>query len=280
MPKHILQIVFLVLIMSLNFAIAQNDTIKEKNRIWKDLKYDGTSFAKGFVNAFTQPTRWKGKDFLTAASIAAGTSLLYVYDTETNEIFKRQGNGAPWLVRDFGWYFGSPQNFFLVSAGIYGFGLITNNEKVRYTGVLVVTSAASAGLIQSLSKTLVGRTRPTDGQKNEFDFYSNEAGKHSFPSGHTVLSFSMAHAIAKQFKSIWVKGGIYAVGAIAPLSRLWDNAHWLSDIGFGMALSIVMVDGIDNFLRKKERYGLLPKEKKISWRFSAGYNTIGLTGTF
>ena len=282
MPIFLKRLIVLLMVVTFNFVPAQDkvkDSTAKTNRIWKDLKYDGRNFVRGFANTFTQPTRWKKKDFLTAASIVAGSSILYISDTETNDYFREQGEDAPEFIRDFGWYFGSPQNFFLVSAGIYGFGLLTDNEKVRYTGVLIITSAASAGLIQSLSKTLVGRSRPNFGPKNEFKIWSHEADRHSFPSGHSVLSFAMAHAIAKQFKSIWIKAGIYAVGAIAPISRLWDNAHWLSDIGLGVALSVVVVDGVDNFLRKRKQYGLDQKHK-ISWRFTAGYRTVGLTGTF
>lgn len=270
-------IITFLLIATSQIVSSQNDSIK--NNVWNNLKYDGTSFVKGFVNTFTQPTRWKNKDLLTAAYIIGGSSILYLADTEANDFFQRQGQHAPGVLKDFGRYFGKPQNFFVVSAGIYGFGLISNNVKVRYTGVLIVTSAASAGLIQSVSKTVFGRARPSKGDKDEFRFYSDGAGYHSFPSGHSVLSFAIAHAVAKQFKNIWIKSGIYAIGSISPISRLWDNAHWLSDVGAGIALSIVVVDGVDNFLRKKQRYGLEEK-KKISWRFTAGHKTIGIVGSF
>lgn len=89
----------------------------------------------------------------------------------------------------------------------------------------------------------------------------------------------MAHSIAKQFDSLWVKAGIYSIGSIAPISRLWKGAHWLSDVGLSLALSIVVVDSIDNFMQKNEYYDY-SKPKTISWRISAGVGTIGLVGTF
>ncbi len=167
----------------------------------------------------------------------------------------------------------------MVTAGIYSFGLLTNNEKVRQTGVLIISSAATSGIIQTITKNAVGRSRPSNGNYNDFEPFSKDGGFHSFPSGHTVLSVSMAHAIAKQFDNIWVKVGIYAVGSIAPISRLWANAHWLSDVGFGYALAIATVDGVDNFMKRKSAY-TYNSTKKINWQFKVGAGTIGFIGTF
>lgn len=232
-----------------------------------------------FKNAFTQPLRWKKKDLLTAGGIAAGTTLLYFADNEAKPFFSRQEKDIPSVVRDFGFYFGKPQNFFTISVGVYGLGLITNNEKLRRIGVLIFSSAAATGLMQSVAKTVVGRSRPGNGNHDQFNPFSNEAGDHSFPSGHAVLSFTMAHAIAKQFNNPWAKAGIYAMGSITPISRLWAEAHWISDVGLGMVLGIVVVDGIDNFMKKKKHYDY-KKPKNISWNLRAGYKTIGLVGTF
>ncbi|RCW90140.1 phosphatase PAP2 family protein [Winogradskyella arenosi] len=261
------------------FSQTDSTTISKPSKIWDNFKYDTRVTLRSVGNSFTQPLRWKGDDFATAGGILAGTTLLYLSDNEANRIFAKQAVGAPQILKDFGWYFGSPQNFFMVSTGIYGFGLLTDNEKVRHTGILIFSSAITTGLIQSISKTVVGRARPNSGDYNEFEPFSNKPGFHSFPSGHSVLSFTMAHAIAKQFTSFWAKAGIYAVGSIAPISRLWEEAHWLSDVGLGMALSVVVVDGIENFMNKNKFYADA-KPKTISWRVSAGVGTVGVVGTF
>ncbi len=277
-PNRLKYIVVLLLWAPLCLT-SQNDSISGGKRVWTDFKYDGASLLKGVGNAFTQPLRWQKDDFITAGSIVAGTGLLYLADAEAQRYFSEQGETAPDIIRDFGWYFGSPQNFFMITAGIYGFGILTNNPKVRYTGVLIISSAVASGLFQQLTKTAVGRARPTDGNRNDFKPFANEPGFSAFPSGHTILSFTMAHAIAKQFDNIWVKAGIYALGSIAPLSRLWEDAHWISDIGFGMAFSIAVVDGMDNFFKRKQRYQI-EKPKQISWQLRMGYGTIGVVGTF
>lgn len=274
--KHLILLTLVVFTYTIQ---SQNDTLTGGKRIWHDLKYDGVSIFKGVGNAYSQPLRWQKDDFITAGSLIAGSGLLYLADNEAQHYFSKQGEDAPQLLQDFGWYFGSPQNFFMVSAGVYGFGLLTDNEKVRYTGVLIISSAVASGFVQTISKTAFGRARPSSGDRNDFKPFSSESGFHSFPSGHSVLSFTMAHAIAKQFDNFWVKAGIYAVGSIAPISRLWKNAHWLSDVGFGMAFSVIVVDGIDNFMKRTNRYEF-EKPKQISWQLKMGYGTVGVVGTF
>ena len=276
MNKYLLIIVLFCFVTN---AISQ-EKHDLKGNLWSDVKQDGVKVWGGLKHAYTQPFKWKKDDWLTFGGIAAGTAILYMYDEETSEYFINQEESAPQVLKEFGWYYGSPQNFFMVSAGIYGYGLLAKNEAWRDTGVLIITSAVATGLIQTISKNAFGRARPTAGVgSNQFKLFSKDAAYHSFPSGHTILSITASHAIAKQFDNIWAKSGIYAVGLIAPISRLWEGAHWLTDIVLGGVISIVVVDGIDNFFHKNNMY-LHKKEKKVTWNLKAGAGTIGLVGTF
>ena len=268
-----------VLLISCFLAITTNaqEDNQHKETTMQLLKNDGLLIWGGVKSAYTKPFQWKKDDWLTAGGVVAGAALLYIYDEQTSEYFVNQNKNAPQMLKEIGWYYGSPQNFFMISAGIYGYGLFAKNEEFRHTGVLIISSAVATGLIQTISKNTFGRARPSqDVGSREFKFFSKESGYHSFPSGHSILSFTASHAIAKQFESIWVKGGIYAVGLIAPVSRLWAGAHWLTDVTLGMVLSIVVVDGIDNFLQQKQA----AKEKSISWKVTVGTGSVGLRGTF
>ena len=260
-------------------AQVQKDST-ERESIWELMKYDGKTAFGGLKHAYTRPLHWKGDDFLTLGGIALGTVILYSFDEESSEYFIEREDNIPEVVKDFGWYFGAPQNTYMLYGGIYGIGLLTRNEKLRHTGVLLVASATAAGFIQSLSKTIIGRARPlTFEGKGSFEPFSSEGAYHSFPSGHAILAFTTAHAIARQFDSWWVKAPIYLLGSIAPASRLWAGSHWLTDVAVGMALSIVVVDSIDNYLKENNKYDL-KKKKKVSWRLNVGANRLGLVGTF
>ncbi|WP_299217972.1 phosphatase PAP2 family protein [uncultured Aquimarina sp.] len=248
---------------------------------WQMLKYDGLSAFGGVKNAYTQPFRWKGKDWATLGGIIAGSTILLVIDERTNDYFTNQSEGVPDIIKESGFRFGKPLFNYGLTTSIYALGLITKDEKIRKTGVLLIASATAGGILQTVSKTLVGRARPTTEEGSlSFRFNSSEAGYHSFPSGHAILSFTTAYAIAKQFDNPYIKGGIYAVGLISPVSRLWSGAHWLTDVVLGVALSVVIVDGIDNYLNKKERYVYDSKKFRIKWDLKLGAGQLGVVGRF
>ena len=256
-----------------DFAFSEFDSVPKKRTIWQNLKYDGLNILGGIKYSYVHPLDWKKKDYLTAGGVVLGTATLFLADKEANTYFTKQAKDVPQGIRDFGWYFGSPQNNYGITTGVYLFGLFTDNEKVRKTGVLMIASATSAGIIQSISKTIVGRARPDFGKGNHhFKPLANNSSYRSFPSGHTILSFTTAYSIGKQFKNPWIKSGIYAVGMVAPVSRLWEGKHWLTDVGLSMALSVAVVDGIDNYLKKEKKYTYADKDK-IKWNLHMGMST-------
>ena len=147
--------------------------------------------------------------------------------------------------------------------------------------MLIISSSITSGFIQTITKNAFGRARPNSNLGyDDFDPWSKEGAFHSFPSGHTILSVTMAHSIAKQFENTWVKVGIYSIGAIPPITRLIEGAHWLTDVVFSAALSIIVVDSIDRFLYQNDKYDYPKKNKKISWNFVVNKNQIGVIGVF
>ena len=248
---------------------------------WQSFKYDLGSVFGGVGYSYTRPLHWQGKQWATLGAIAAGTGILYIFDEETSNFSIRQKEGIPEFIRDYGSEFGSPQYNYMFTGGVYLTGLVTKNEKLRRTGVLLIASATSAGLLQQLTKSLVGRARPVSGKtKDTFDPFNPSRNFHSFPSGHTMLAFTNAYAIAKQFKNPWTKAGIYTVGLIPGVSRMWDGQHWLTDVALGVAISIFTVESIDRYLdgRYDEKYN--EQSKKVSWNLDLGPGKIAIVGRF
>lgn len=248
---------------------------------WQSFKYDFGSIFKGVGYSYTRPLHWKGKQWGTLGAITAGTGLLYIFDEETSEFSRNQKEGIPMFIRDYGSEFASPQYNYMFTGAVYLTGLFSKDEKLRRTGVLLIASATSAGLLQQLTKSLVGRARPLSGKtKDTFDPFNSNRKFHSFPSGHAILAFTNAYAIAKQFKNPWIKAGIYTVGLIPGISRLWDGQHWLSDVALGVAISIFTVESIDRYLdgRYSEKYN--QQAKKISWNMNFGLGQLGVVARF
>ncbi|MEZ4970740.1 MAG: phosphatase PAP2 family protein [Flavobacteriaceae bacterium] len=268
--------------LSLFLCIAKlegQSQLKDTVSIWETLAYDGASAIGGLKYAYSRPFHWEKEDFVTAGAIVLGTAGLFTFDEESSHWFREQEGKVPGILKETGYYLGKPLYNYSINGGVYFIGLLTKNEKWRKTGVLLISSATTVGLIQTVSKTLVGRARPiANVGKASFKPFSSEAAYHSFPSGHTILAFTTFYAIGRQFENPWVKGGFYTLGLISPVTRLWSGAHWLTDVALSMAVSVVVVDSIDRYL-EKERYPKGGKEK-ISWKLQLGPGIIGLRGTF
>ncbi|MDD7885625.1 phosphatase PAP2 family protein [Flavivirga sp. 57AJ16] len=256
--------------------------VKDTASVMQLAGYDLKQTLLSVKHSFTRPLHWKKKDFTTFGAIGLGLLGLSTIDDESSSFFIRQEAKVPNVFQETGTRFGSPQVYFIANAGLYGIGLLTKSEKIRKTSVLIISSSFTTGVIQSLSKTAFGRTRPKNGHKStEFRFWSNEPQFHSFPSGHTILSMTMTHALAKQFDNTWSKVGIYTLGSVIPISRLFTGAHWLTDVALGTVISIAVVDSIDKFLFNTKAYNDTVKEKNhVSWKLHFTGNKIGVTGVF
>ena len=230
----------------------QDLLINKSETRWSMFKYDMVNVFSGMGYAYSRPFHWKGDQWGDFGVTMVGTGFAYLVDDIVYEYADSIKEDVPTVIRDYGFEYGSPANNYMITGGVYAVGLITKNEKLRRTGVLLISSASTAGLLQQVMKSVFGRARPLSGlSKDTFKPFTGDKDFHSFPSGHAILAMTNAHAIAKQFKSIWVKSGIYTLGAIPAISRLWEGKHWLSDVVLSTAIAIFTVESIDRYLDKK-----------------------------
>ncbi len=274
----------LVIALSFHLANAQNDKQFQQKTLWNDFTYDMSNVFGGIGHAYSRPFHWQGDDWANFGYMAAGTALLFTIDDEVDDWADGFRDDVPSFIKDYGNNYGNPANNYMLTSGVYLTGLFTRNEKLRRTGVLLIASATAGGFLQQVSKRIVGRARPKSGETSfTFDpsFGFNRIFNYdSFPSGHAMLAFSNAYAIAKQFKNPWVKAGIYAVGSIPGLVRVVDRFHWISDVAFSTVLSIFIVESIDRYLDKKYEQKYNDQSKKLSWNLSFAPNRLGLTVNF
>lgn len=284
-----LQLTLLFLLCSVSTFAQDSLVTNPPETRWNMFKYDFGNMFKGMGYSNVRPLHWQGKQWAHFGGVIAGTALVYTADYETSRFIQANRESVPNWIRNYGEFYGSPQNNFLATSGVYLVGLFTKNEKLRRTGVLLVASAASSGLLQQVLKSAVGRARPVaDLGKDTFDPFNSNRNFHSFPSGHALLAFTNAYAIGKQFKSPWAKAGIYTIGAIPGISRIWDGQHWLSDFVFAIALSVATVECIDRYLDHKydKKYNdeaaiqAYLKDKKVSWDLNFGAGNVGVVARF
>lgn len=285
--KKILLLLFLLSCFGKTFSQIQKISLNlnTNKNLWQNFTYDVGNMAGGMGYAYSRPLYWKKKQFTHFGYIAAGTTSLYFIDDNVDKWADGWRGGVPrWLV-NYGNDVGSPNNNFMLTGAVYLAGLFTENPKLRRTGVLLISSASAAGLMQQITKRIIGRARPkANVGKDVFDplHFDRVYDYDSFPSGHVMLGFTNAYAIAKQFKSPWVKAGLYTIGSIPGLSRIIDRFHWFSDVAFSTVLSIFIVEAVDRFLDNKydQKYNPIKKEQKVVWDLKVTPQTFGVVMNF
>ena len=261
---------------------------ESQKTMWQTFTYDFGNIFKGMGYAYSRPLYWKGEQFKNFGYLAAGTSALYFVDDSVDDWANGWRKDVPIWIRNYGNDYAGPNLNFRLTNALYLVGLFTKNEKLRRTGVLLVSSAAAGGLLQQVSKRIIGRARPrADVGKGVFDpFHLDRVFNYdSFPSGHTILGFTNAYILAKHFDNKWLKAGLYTVGAIPGVIRIVDRFHWLSDVVFSTAISIFIVEAVDKFLDKKydEKYNDkrgIQKNSTVSWDLQMTTRSFGISMRF
>ncbi|MCL7753809.1 phosphatase PAP2 family protein [Polaribacter sp. Z022] len=284
--KIALSITFLLVV---NFVFSQDSkyslNINKERNLWQEFTYDLGNIAGGMGYAYSRPLYWKKDQFANFGLIAAGTAALYTIDDNVDNWANNWRGDVPRWLTDYGNEYGGPNTNFRLTGAVYLVGLFTKNPKLRRTGVLLISSASAAGLLQQVSKRIIGRARPkANVGKNVFDplHFDRVYNYDSFPSGHVMLGFTNAYVLAKHFDNPWIKAGLYTVGSIPGFARIVDRFHWLSDVVFSTALSIFIVETIDRYLDRKydEKYNDKRKKKKVAWDFQFTPQSFGVVMNF
>lgn len=84
----------------------------------------------------------------------------------------------------------------------------------------------------------------------------NASSYSSFPSGHTATAFAAAEIMNQEFgeRSVWYGIAAYSAATATGILRVYNNAHWFSNIVAGAGFGI---------LSTKAAYALYPKVKNI-----------------
>ena len=284
------KILFIVLLFSVVYNTSSQNNIsdfkigKDKN-LWQNFTYDLGNIFGGMGYAYSRPLYWKKKQWSNFGYVAAGTAGLYLIDNEVDQWANNWRGDVPRGLANYGNEIGSPNNNYMITGAVYLTGLFTKDEKLRRTGVLLISSASAAGLFQQVSKRIIGRARPRANRGSDVfkPFHLDRVFNYdSFPSGHAMLGFTNAYAIAKQFKNPWVKAGLYTVGSIPGFIRIIDRFHWISDVAFSTVVSIFIVEAVDKYLDKKydKKYNEVAQKRSYEWDLQLGVGSVGLVMRF
>ena len=131
------------------------------------------------------------------------------------------------IVRPFGEYW----VFAPTGVGLTAAGWASGNDRVKVAGERVILSIGVSAVIEGAAKYTLSRRRPasSDGW-NDFEFFSRHS---SMPSGHATVSFALAKSLSDDIDRRWASIGLYSLAVASSWARIYDDMHWLSDLGAG-----------------------------------------------
>jgi membrane-associated phospholipid phosphatase len=142
-----------------------------------------------------------------------------------------------------GHHYGKPYSAVAVTGGFYLAGVILKNEWAKETGLMLATGLTTSTVVQTLLKNGLGRARPVTGMDNyEMEPFSTASEYHSLPSGHTTVAFTMSLILARQVKHVPIKIFFYSIAGITAMSRMYNDAHWISDVALGGTIAWFCAD--------------------------------------
>ena len=125
---------------------------------------------------------------------------------------------------------GNPKYLVPAIGGTYVLGWVAHEPGLSRSAVHVGIALLAAGVANGGLKYSVGRERPAGGDPDEFHPFSSSNLWQSFPSGHAVVAFSMATAVAMEAHSAPVTVLGYTAASMVAWSRIYKDKHWTSDV--------------------------------------------------
>jgi membrane-associated phospholipid phosphatase len=184
----------------------------------------------------------QGHHWLPAALIVGATAGLIATDPQTMPRFRQTS-----AFSGFNSVFSSTTTagiIAVVPATFYVASLIRKNSYDQSSALLAGEAVVDDAVLMVVMKSITRRQRPDEiavyGNYSDTFFQSHHGvfgTGSSFPSGHAMMSFSVATVFARRYRQHrWVPYVAYGLASVISFSRLTTSAHFPSDVFFGAAL--------------------------------------------
>ncbi len=212
----------------------------------------GTAATAGAQTAKSEtasPPLFTAGDAWVAGGFAAATVLAMPFDERLAEWMQqpgRQNNDGLKATASVFRNLADPGTV-VIAGGLYVFGRLDHHETMAdiglHSGEAIVASSVAGWVIKSVA----GRARPRVDIHRPTDYklgrgFGAAGDYQSFPSGHTLAAFSLAAAVTAESGRLWPEHqaliGVLTYGGatLSGLSRMYNNAHWASDVLLGAGI--------------------------------------------
>jgi membrane-associated phospholipid phosphatase len=139
-------------------------------------------------------------------------------------------------------------------AGFAAHSLITNNMSTRKIAYEIGQASLYAGAITLILKTAFGRARPYMNEgTSRYHPFSFRDDYHSLSGGHTATAFVLSTILSRNAGPTWLKILAYLPAVLTPMSRVYQDQHWMSDNVFGGALGYFVATWVVDTHEKKDK---------------------------
>ena len=251
-----------------NFVSYKTD---KRNRSFSD---DGSLFINSVAGTFSSPFNWKANDLYYAGGFLVLSAGSFLLDDEVRKVFLNNRNKTFDNLETIGYNYGAPLYTISGSLLIYTSGALFDNNWLRNTGLMLTETIVVIGIIQIPSRIIFGRARPyTESGNSSFKFLKGLGQERaSFISGHAAIAFGISNILSHQINNPFATIGLYGLASLTPLSRLYADRHWFSDIFVGTALGIFISNTIINFNEKSagrnQKFSIIPTLNGIHFIYS------------
>jgi membrane-associated phospholipid phosphatase len=206
------------------------------------------------VGILALPGGAAAQELVSGREAAAGAALVtaaLLLDRAFDGVVREGRHGSLEPLADALNYGGQPQHAAAVLGGTWAVGTLAGCGEVADAALHVGAALAAGGVLNGALKYSIGRERPSEtGDPHRFRPFADENRWQSFPSGHTVVAFSLASALAEEARTPWVTALAYGGAAAVAWSRVYEDKHWASDVAAGALIGIVAGRGTVRLLHR------------------------------
>ena len=131
---------------------------------------------------------------------------------------------------------GAAYSTFGASGVMWAVGRLNHKERLQRTGYEGLEALTDSSVVVLALKVATNRQRPGSG---DHDGAFWEGGK-SFPSGHAIMSWTMASVVAHEYHSRWIAVAAYGTAGAVSAARFTGKNHFSSDVVIGSTLGFLV----------------------------------------
>ncbi len=236
--------------------------------VYKDIKI-GLSDGGRLVSA---PFSFTEKDWLITSGIIGGTALAFLADKSIRSDLQKHHSKGLDNFTEAGRYYGNGIYPALLGGIIYLGGKAFHNDDVSSTGRMMIESLVYSGIITTILKASLGRSRPYMNLGNtHFKGFQINNDYLSFPSGHVTVAFAVSSVLAAKIDNVYASIFLYGLAGLTAFQRIYADQHWFSDTVFAATVSTVVGRAIVNYDEERNK-----ENKNVSLSFYPVIQSNGL----